>query len=176
MTYDEIDRLVYEAEPFTRYIDPDDVSFFHPANMVDAINSYLVKTGQSTVAGDDIGQIVRIVYESLAMKYRQALEILQSVCEIKFNKISIIGGGSKINHLNQFTSFVTGLDVYVGPNEASSIGNIIMQAYGAGEVSGETHAKDVIRKSFEIKKISACNFDIWNGEYLKFCSICRCTS
>ncbi len=172
ISYDVVDAQVKQAVPFWGYIDPDDSLFSHPEYMIEAIQHYLEASGQKSVQKNDIGQILRIVYESMAMKYNYALNLILLASRQTIKKISIIGGGSKNTLLNQFTASVTGLEVFAGPSEASVIGNIMMQAYGVGEVSGESEIKKIVKNSCTIKHFFPIDCHIWQKEYQRFLSAC----
>ncbi len=172
-SYREADKLVETSQPFFGYIDPDDPLFFNPRNMITAIQTYLQQSGQNSIEVHNVGQILRIIYESMAMKYQYSLKLIMKASKKKVDSISIIGGGSNNNLLNQFTSSVTGLNVFAGPSEASSIGNIMMQAYGSGEVTGLSEIKKIVKRSCHIKKFSPKDYDLWAKEYKRFCSIMK---
>jgi rhamnulokinase len=70
----------------------------------------------------------------------------------KIEKLYVVGGGSQDSLLNQLTANELGIDVFAGPVEATALGNIMMQAYANGTVSGLSEIRDIIRNSIEIKK------------------------
>jgi rhamnulokinase len=168
-----IDELAEIAPAHFAFIDSDDPVFFRPKNMVFAIQSYLKKTGQKPVSFKDVGQISRIIFESMALKYRQSIEMIELASGTKFEKISIVGGGSNIDLINRFTASVTNLPVYTGPDEASSIGNIMMQAYGMGEVSGEAKIKEIVKQSFSIKEYLPISDNKWSQAYQRYHRFCK---
>ena len=49
--------------------------------------------------------------------------------------------------LNQFVADCTGRQVVAGPSEATAIGNILVQAMGAGELGGLDEIRAVVRNS-----------------------------
>jgi rhamnulokinase len=61
-----------------------------------------------------------------------------------------VGGGSRNSLLNQLVADVTGRKVVAGPIEATAAGNLLVQAIGAGEVSGIDEAREIVRQSFQI--------------------------
>lgn len=65
--------LAEKTKPFTAFIDPDAPDFFNAADMPGAICNFPQKTGQQIPDPNDIGSISRIIYESLALKYRNVL-------------------------------------------------------------------------------------------------------
>ena len=135
--------------------------------MVDSILRFLANTNQRKVGFNDVAQIMRIVYESMAMKYREAIQDLAFASMKTITKICIIGGGCKNQILNQFTASVTGLEVFAGPIEATSIGNIIFQAYGIGKMK-EEDITELIDRSFKINRYYPRDRRMWDREYDRF--------
>ena len=78
--------------------------------------------------------MVRCCLESLALKYRWAIDRLESILSTTIKTIHIVGGGTKNTLLCQFTADACGRPVHAGPVEATAIGNILMQAVGHGEL------------------------------------------
>ncbi len=97
------------------------------------------------------GEFTRTILESLARRYRQVLESLESLAGRRFDVIHIVGGGSRNALLNQFVADATGRTVIAGPSEATAIGNVLIQAIGAGELSGLNEAREVVRRSFAVE-------------------------
>jgi rhamnulokinase len=146
ITYDEISALVSDAAPFIAVIDPDDGSFFHPGGMPGKIQDYCAKTGQAIPQSR--GEIARVALESLALKYRLVLNRLETLAGKHLDPIHIIGGGTKNHLLNQFTADCTGRKVVSGPIEATSVGNVLMQALALGHIANIQDARAIVRKSF----------------------------
>ncbi|UTI40057.1 hypothetical protein [Niallia sp. RD1] len=57
--------------------------------------------------------------------------------------------------LNQLLAEATKKDVYAGPIEATAIGNIVSQFIALVEVENLSEARQMIKKSFEIKTFKA---------------------
>jgi rhamnulokinase len=146
MTYDELTQLAAESTPFLAVIDADDVSFLHPSDMPEKIRAYCEKTRQTIPQTK--GEIIRVTLESLALKYRFALEKLETLTGKRLAPLHIIGGGTKNKLLNQFTANSIGRTVMTGPIEATAIGNILMQAITLGHLSSLSEARAIVRHSF----------------------------
>jgi rhamnulokinase len=168
-TYEQLVALACQSEPFQLFIEPDSPDFLHPENMVEAIAGFARKTGQKPT--ENIGLIVRAILESLAFKYRLVIEELERITGRKFRKIHIIGGGSRNRLLNQFTAEATSLTVYAGPDEATSAGNILIQALASGLLKDILEIRKIIRQSFEIKEFRPEHPDRWNKHYPDFLEI-----
>lgn len=165
-SYPEIVEMATTAEPFVSFINPDDASFANPQSMLRAIEAFCIRTGQPTPQSDK--QIVRTIFESLALRYREVLEILESMSPFTIDVLHIIGGGSKNRLLNQYTANAIGKRVVAGPSEATAIGNVMMQAIGAGVVGSLTEARQIIRASIETEEFLPQESEAWNRAYERF--------
>jgi rhamnulokinase len=163
LSYDEITRLAAEARPFLAVIDPDDSSFLHPGDMPSRIQAYCQRTGQ--VVPQTKGEIVRIILESIALKYRLVLEQLEDLTGKQLEPVHIIGGGTKNRLLSQFTADCIGRRCITGPVEATAIGNILMQAIGLGHLEGLPGARALVRASFAPEVFVATDTAGWDEAF-----------
>jgi rhamnulokinase len=166
--YPEIVAMSDEAKPFVSFIDPDDLCFLNPDNAPQQILDFCKRTNQKIPQPDDIGLISRIVFESLALKFRYVLDRLVESTGKEVNTLHITGGGCKNETLNQFTSNALGKKVFAGPVEATAIGNIMVQSIGAGLYSSLGEIRRVIKNSFNIKEYLPQHEDSWNAAYDRF--------
>ena len=169
LSYDEITRLASDARSFLAVIDPDDSRFLHPGDMPGRIQKYCADTNQS-VPGTK-GEIVRVVLESIALKYRWVLERLEELTEKHFAPIHIIGGGTKNRLLNQFTANATKRVVITGPVEATAIGNVLMQAIALGHLGSLSDARAVVHASFDVEEYHPTSDNGWDEAYAKLADL-----
>ena len=163
--------IVAAAEKVTDnnvYIDVDMEEFYSPEDMPLAITKAIKRDFQMDIDSNDVGKIARICFESLALKYRWYCDRLLEAADKKITKIYIVGGGSNNTLVNQFTANVTGYPVYTGVTEGSNVGNILLQAYGSGELAGKTEMREVICNTFLRKKYSPESTDKWEKKYQVF--------
>jgi rhamnulokinase len=166
LSWAEVDRLQAGAPPFAAFIDPDDPGFFNPPDMEAAIRRFLARTGQPAPAGR--GAILRLVYESLALKYRTVNETLNVVTKRPARVVHIVGGGCGNVLLNQFTADALGLPVLAGPREATAVGNLMVQALGLGILGSLAGAQPLIRAAFPIASYTPGARAPWDGAYTRF--------
>ena len=159
-TYAEVVAMAQKAEPFQAVIDTDDHEFFSPGSMEDKINNCLTKTGQKAIR--DKGQLIRVVLESLAFKYYDVLRQMEATTEKTINVVHIVGGGSQNELLSQFAADAMGCKVVCGPVEATSIGNIIIQAMAAKQIDSLCHAREIVGRSSDLKEYLPLNHTKWN--------------
>ncbi len=157
--YAELTEMAATAEPFTALIDTEYIDFLSPGNMPEKINQFLKLTKQHTIV--DKGQMVRVILESLAVRYRQVLQMLEELLEREIEVLHVVGGGSQNQLLNQLTADATGEKVIAGPVEATVVGNIIMQAVSSGHIRNITDARKIIAASFDITEYTPRQTSAW---------------
>jgi rhamnulokinase len=165
-TWAELDALTRQGKPFVAFLDPDDPGFYNPADMDAAIRAYCRKTGQPVP--DARGTLLRMVYESLALKYRMVNAQICAASGTRTTRVHIVGGGSKNTMLNQFTADALGLPVLAGPEEATAVGNLMVQAVGMGIVPDLHAAMPLIRNAFPIREYTPQNTAAWDEAYGRF--------
>jgi sugar (pentulose or hexulose) kinase len=171
MEWDELNRLTEQGRPFAAVIDPDDKGFYNPQNMESAIIEYCRRTGQEPPA--DRGTMLRTVYESLALKYRLVSEQIAQVSGTPNAVIHIVGGGSRNVFLNQLTANACGVKVVAGPEEATAVGNAMVQAMGLGVIKRLTDAKAMIQSAFPIKEFLPKESETWEKAYAHYRAVVK---
>jgi rhamnulokinase len=164
--YQELLAQAAAEPPLQHLVNPDDSSFVLPQNMPQAIAEFCTRRGQSAPVGP--GPVTRAILESLALKYRQVMESLESLVGTKFQETRIVGGGSRIDLLNQFTADATGRRVLAGPVEATALGNLAMQMVATRAVSSLSEARNLISTSFPAQVFEPKNTDRWEEAYRRF--------
>ncbi len=169
--YAELTRKAAGAEPFRSLIDPDRPEFLRPSDMTDAIATECRRTGQSVPENE--GQFVRCTLESLALKYRMVLSWLEELTGVTVKVVHVVGGGAQNALLNQFTADACGVPVIAGPVEATALGNVLVQAMAAGDVSTLSEIREIVRRSESITEFHPKNADGWSDAWERFKKICE---
>ena len=157
------------STPFAAIIDPDDPSFTSPGDMPSRIADYCSRSGQTPPSTR--GEVVRTILESLALRYRMALEAIEDIVDSRMDTLHIVGGGGQNLLLNQFTANAVGRPVVVGPVEATAAGNVLMQMVASGEISSLDEGREIIGRSFELTTYLPENGDEWAEAYERFLRI-----
>lgn len=123
---------------FGAVIDVDDVAFLAPGDMPDRIAAACAARGERIPKGR--AEVVRCILDSLALAYRSAVVDAQELSGVEVTAVHIVGGGARNELLCQLTADACGLAVIAGPAEASSIGNVLVQAQAAGVLPVELSA------------------------------------
>ncbi len=173
--YAALTQLATNAPPLQAVIDPDAPVFLRAENMVAAIRTYCLNTGQ--VAPHDVGALVRTALESLALRYRWVIECLERLTSRSLHTIHIVGGGANNALLCQMTADATGRVVLAGPTEATALGNLAMQAMASGSVASVAEARQLIADSFPPRAyVPDRSGDDWDAAYERFTTLVGGTS
>lgn len=167
-SYADMERMAREAKPMQCFIDPDDPRFTPPGNQIQRIREFCKETGQYVPETD--GEIVRCIYESLAMKYKYTFENLQKCTGKTFEAIHMVGGGTKDGFLCQMTADATNVPVIAGPIEATAAGNIAVQLIAAGEIKDLAEARAIIADSFSVQEFTPGD-KTFDKYYEAFCKL-----
>ena len=167
-SFAELEQQALAAEPLRSFIDPDAPEFVAPGDLPSRIQEFCRKTGQPIP--ETAGAVMRCIYESLALKYRYAIEQLSAVTGRAFTTLHVLGGGTKDRLLCQMTADCCGLTVKAGPVEATALGNIMIQLKALGVLDSITQGRRLIAETEVIKTYtpSTQNYAEWNAAYDRF--------
>ena len=139
-----------QSSGYRGIVDVNDEIFLAPQSMTGAVRQKCQDAGFAPPQG--AGDILRCIYNSLALGYARAVKELEGLTGRQAQRIHIIGGGCKDTLLNRLTAQTCGLPVYAGPVEGTALGNLVSQMIRAGEFAGLEEARAAIRESFEIRE------------------------
>ncbi len=157
--YFALTSMAAAAEPFRSIIDPNDPLFLRPDDMPAAVREYCRRTHQPVP--ESAGQYARCALESLALLYRRMLAMVEEVTDQPVHTLHIVGGGSKNDLLNQMAADATGRNVIAGPVEATSIGNVLLQALTLGHLRSHDELRQVVRDSFPVRHFTPGDAAPW---------------
>jgi rhamnulokinase len=168
-SYEELARLAEDA-PSGPLVDPDHPAFLAPGDMPARIRRFCDETGQRPP--EVPAAVARCVFESLALKYRYAIEQAQSLTGRNIGTVNVVGGGSQNALLCQLTADAARLPVVAGPVEATAMGNVMVQAFAQGRVDSLEEIRAVVRDSFEASTYEpGGDADEWSGLHERFARI-----
>ena len=169
--YLELMELASHESAFTSLVDPDHESFLRPGNMPLNIDRFCTRT-QQPVAGSP-SAYVRVILESLALKYRLVLSNLEELIGRRIEQIRVIGGGSKNRLLNQMTADATGRRVIAGPAEATALGNVALQILATGAAASLKEVRGIIERSFPVEVFEPIEAEKWDRQAKRFEHYCE---
>jgi len=165
-SWDQIVSMAIEAKPFQYFINPDDPLFHNPPDMINAIQQFCERSKQ--IPPKTMSDISRAIFEGLAFRYREIVQSIEMVTEKKIECLFIIGGGSSNQLLNQFTANSLNIPIKAGPIEATSIGNILMQAKAVGLVKNLEELRKYVIQSFPISNYYPEDTKSWDDAFEEF--------
>lgn len=161
----ELNALCHESQ-FDGLIQPDDPLFAHPDSMTEAIRQFCRRTGQTEPEAP--ADYVRCIFRSLALRYRQIIEILDEMADFRIRRLHVIGGGSLNVHLMQWTADATGLPVVAGPSEGTALGNTLVQVRASGGVGSLADMRRIVTRSVDLRHYEPYRTQEWDEAYEKF--------
>lgn len=148
LSFAEMEKLALSVPAFQCFIDPDDAVFVPAGNIPKRIREYCRRTAQKVP--ESKGEILRCIYDSLAMKYRYAIAQIEQCTEKRYNTLHIVGGGVKDTLLCRLTADVCGKTVVAGPVEATVFGNLVLQLLASKELYTLEEAREVVHRSDKV--------------------------
>jgi rhamnulokinase len=167
--YAQLATLAEQSRPLTALIDVADERYFAPGDMPARVQAACRETSQPVP--ESVGEIVRCALESLALEYRWVAERLDDLSGRFLPTIHIIGGGAQNTLLNTFTANATGRRVVAGPVEATTLGNVLVQAVAAGHLSTISEGRTLVRRSFPVTTFEPDLSPDWEGAYQRYLSL-----
>ncbi len=171
LTWEQINGEIENINSINTFINPDDSAFLNPDNMISEIEKYC--RSRSQPAPNSIGEFGRCILESLACKYKDIISQLEDILESKIKILHIIGGGSENSLLNQLASNILEIPVISGPKEATTIGNLLIQAKAKGEVKDLEELRRIVKNSFPTSVFKPEGSEYWKDIYQKYVQITK---
>jgi rhamnulokinase len=166
VTFNQLEQEALASAPFASFIDVDHPYFESPGDLPGNVVRYCRETGQKVPATR--GEIMRCIYESLAMKYRYTFRSLQTLTGKSYRHIHVLGGGIKDGLLCRMTAAACNATVLAGPAEATVTGNIAVQLISMGELADLREARKVIRDSTPLQTYQPESPADWDAHYEAF--------
>ena len=170
-SYAELEKLALECEPLKCFIDPDAPEFAVMGNIPERVKEYCKKTNQ--YVPQTVGEIMRCIYESLALKYRLTFDGIMECTGKSYDRIHVMGGGTKDKLLLGMTAQSCNVNVYGGPIEATALGNIAIQLISSGEIESISKARKIIANGENLTLYKPENRDGWDEAYERFTQIIK---
>lgn len=170
-SYDDFTRLAAEARSFVCLLDTDDAVFAPPGDMIARIQEYARKTHQEVPQTD--GEIIRCVYESLAMKYKLTFLEITDAAGQEFDTVNIVGGGSQSSLLCQMVANASNLRVSAGPVEATAIGNIAVQLMAEGVFDNLNQLREWVKQFSKVQfYFPTQEKENWDKQFSRYQELC----
>ncbi|MBN1298405.1 MAG: rhamnulokinase [Actinobacteria bacterium] len=167
ISWDDIMFAARDTASIGSFINVDEPVFMlNQPDMPKMIRQYCSEKNQQVP--QSLSQTARVIYESLALKVKHDIKILEKITAKKFRYLNMVGGGTKDKLLCQWVADATGLTVFAGPTETTSIGNLLMQLKAAGEIKNLSEGRQVSLNSSNVLEYKPANISYWDGQYSKY--------
>ena len=171
LSWDDIVAQAKEAPAFRSIIDTDAPEFYAGGNMESKIQEFCRRTGQPVP--ETVGQVARCFYESLALKYRYALEGLERMKGQRIDSLNIVGGAINNRFLDQMVADALDREVGTGPVEGAAIGNLLTQAMALGDIKDLEELRQVVRNSETVEVWQPNHTPEWEEAYQKLLTLMK---
>jgi rhamnulokinase len=168
-SFEQLVALADDAPPLQSFVEPNDPAFADQGDMPSRIRAYCARTGQPEPA--EPGAVVRCILESLALEHALTIDVLASVTGTAPAEIHLVGGGARNEPLCRWTAAAAGIPVLAGPEEATLLGNLLVQARAAGEIGSLDEAREVVRSSFPVAVHEPATADAWREARERFAAL-----
>ncbi len=139
-----------EKSQYSEIIDIDNTMFLNPENMTNAINEYIKNNNLKMYK--NVYDIVKAIFNSIVKKYVEIINEIEHLTNKKYKYVNIIGGGSKNSYLVNNLKNEINKKLYVGPSEATVVGNSICQLI-ANEKITKKDMREIILNSNLVKEV-----------------------
>jgi rhamnulokinase len=143
-------KLIAAAEKLPaprQLLDVTDASFVNPTSMRAAIDAQLKK--RKIPAPKNLAGYTRLICDSLGRGHADALRAFERLADRKFQRILIVGGGSKNRLLCQATADASGLPVHAFTLEGTAVGNIASQLIGLRAVRNLAAFREILGRQIK---------------------------
>jgi rhamnulokinase len=165
-SYSDLARLAQGAPALRSLVDPNDARFLPPGDHPRLVQALCAERGQPVPQTH--GEIVRCVFESLALAYRDVLQTLHALAGRASEAIHIVGGGARNALLCQLTADAAGLPVVAGPAEATTLGNALVQLIALGELGSIAEARRLVAGMGELERYEPRDTAWWDEAYERY--------
>ncbi len=110
-------------------LDVDDPDLLLAGRMTQRINAQRVRKGFDALdeSPENAPAFASLIFHSLAARYAKVLDRVAFHSGKKLKRLFVVGGASQNNYLNQLTKEATGLELFRGAAESSTVGNFAVQ-------------------------------------------------
>jgi len=110
-------------------LEVDDPDLLLPERMPQRINAQRLQRGLEPLdeSPHNAPQFASLIFHSLAARYAEVLDRVALLSGKRLQRLFIVGGGNQNTFLNRLTQEATGLKVFRGSPESSTVGNFAVQ-------------------------------------------------
>jgi sugar (pentulose or hexulose) kinase len=167
ISWNAVVDAVKDARGGIAFVNLDAEEFVPPSpNMPAVLQEYCKKRGFAVPQG--MGEVARCVYESFVLKLKKNCEEMKSLAKTEVKVLYTVGGGSKNGLLCQWIADALKVKVKAGPAETTSVGNVLLQMKGLGEIASLAEGRIISAQSAQTEEYNVRDTQKWN-EYYEIC-------
>ena len=148
-----VPELVAAAEKVPKpqgLLDVDDPELLLAGRMPQRINAQRIRKGFEVLveSAENAPEFASLIFHSLAARYAKVLDRVGFHSGKQLKRLFVVGGASQNDFLNRLTQEATGLEVFRGAAESSTVGNFAVQLAvleGRRDIATGAHAEQVSR-------------------------------
>jgi rhamnulokinase len=144
-SYDALMAAAAAAPSSGQTLDLDDATFAERGGMTAKLMNATRARGIVLTAGR--GALVRLIIESLAASYARTIAELETLTGRRIEVVHVVGGGALNDLLDQLTADACERRVLAGPDEATVLGNLLVQARTLGDLPRGVSVREAARQS-----------------------------
>jgi len=153
LSHESLLRAAESAESLGGIVDLNAPAFAERGNMIAKLEAACREGGITPPANP--GETTRLILESLAASHAAALDELASLIGTPIEDVHIVGGGAMNDLLNRLTAQRSGRRVLAGPEEATVLGNLLVQARTLGDLPPGVSVREAARSSTRIREFTS---------------------
>jgi rhamnulokinase len=142
VSFPEMASLAEKKAGFDYALDIDDPRYLMPKKVTAVIQKDCKERGYPIP--HDVGEYAYAIYCSLANDYARTIKQLEAITHLDYANLYVVGGGRKNLYLNRLIEEKTGKHVVLGSGEATSLGNVALQALCQKDVANYDEMKQRI--------------------------------
>jgi rhamnulokinase len=127
-------------------IDPDDPRLASPGPMATRIVDICRENGGYVPVTPT--EITRVILDSLALAWRRTVRTIERIAGFEAAVIHLVGGGSANTLLGELCASACERRVFVGPTEATVVGNTLVQAMADGVIGDIATGRELVWRAF----------------------------
>lgn len=145
MPSSEVGKMVLSATSMRSLIDPDNEMFVCPDKISSSIRHMCERTAQRPPADD--AEVLKCIIFSIANKQSETLKTILAATRSTVSKIVALGPDPSGGVIAQLVANASGLPVVAGPQNAVTLGNVMVQAVAAGDLPSLLDGRELVAKS-----------------------------
>lgn len=163
LSYDELVHAAGDRPALRNVFDPDEPSLLLPGDIPARIARLCGAQGAL-----DPATTTRAIVDSIALKTRFSIDQIERAAGLELRRINVVGGGVRNRLLCQAIADACARPVIAGPEEATALGNIIVQLMARGDIGSLEDGRSVLGRAIGRTEFEPADQRRWQEGYAAF--------